>query len=319
MAQGTLLDIAKLNGNDSVVGLVEENLTYAPELAVITARTIKGTTFKTVSRDSYPGVGFRNTNGGVTYTKSSFLNRMFECYVLSGNIRADVAVMSAYEDGPEAYKFIEASGVAKQSLIEVGQQFFYGTAADAKGFPGLQAFHTAFSAELTNRSVAPIVLDAGGTTAATGSSVYGVKFGEQGVQFLFGNNQGLTMSNWFQQMVNDGTAGQDYLAEVSSLNAWIGLQAANPYCVGRLKDATADSGKGVTDARLAELLSLYPVGYKPDRWFMSRRSAFQLQSSRSATSNTSGGAGMPQAALPTESNGIPITITDSITDVETLS
>lgn len=316
MAQATLLDIAKLNGNDAVVGLIEENLTYAPELSVVPARTVKGTSYRTVSRDTYPGVGFRNANGGVAYTKSTFLNRLHECFVFSGNIRADVAVMTAYEDGPDAFKTIESSGVMKQALIEIGQQFFYGLDADAKGFPGLQAFHAAFSAELSARSIAPIVLDAGGTTASTGSSVYGVKFGDQGLQFIFGNGAGLTLSDWFRQMVNDGNAGQDYLAECASINAWIGLQAANPYCIGRLKDATADSTKGVTDVKLAELLSLYPVGYKPDVWFMTRRSAFQLQSSRTATDPKKES---PIGPSPTESNGIPIVVTDSLTNTEALS
>lgn len=319
MAQLTLLDIAKLNGNDMITGLIEENLTFAPELSVVPARTVKGTSYRTVARDTYPGVGFRAANGGVTYTKSTFLNRLHECYILSGNIRADVAIMTAYEDGPEAFKAIEANGVGKQALIDVGSQFFYGTAADALGFPGLQAFHTAFSTELTARGIAPLVLDSGGTTASTGSSVYGVKFGNDGVQFIYGGGTTLTISDWFRQMVNDGTAGQDYLAECASLNAWIGLQAANPYSISRLKDNTAESGCKVTDAKLAELLSLSPVGYKPDAWFMSRRSAFQLQSSRSSTSNTSGAAGQPQAALPTESNGIKIVITDSLVDTETLS
>lgn len=324
MAQASLLDIAKLNGNDAVVGLIEENQTYAPELSVVPARTVKGTSYRTVSRDTYPGVGFRNANGGVTYTKSTFLNRLHECYIFSGNIRADVAVANAHEDGADAFKAIEASGVMKQALIEIGQQFFYGVSADAKGFPGLQAFHGAFSTELTARSVTNLTLDAGGTTSDTGSSVYGVKFGEQGLQFIFGNGQGISMGEWFTQMVNDGTAGQDYLAYINTLNAWIGLQAANPYCVGRLKDATEDSGKGVTDARLAELLSKYPVGYKPDAWFMSRRSAFQLQSSRSATSVTNaspkGRDGLDIfAAEPTHACGIPIIVTDSITNTEALS
>lgn len=324
MAQATLLDLARLNGNDAVVGLVEENLTYAPELSVVPARTVRGTSYRTVSRDTYPGVGFRAANGGVPYTKSTFLNRLHECYIFSGNIRADVAVMNAHEDGAEAFKAIESSGVMKQAMIDIGSQFIYGTASDAKGFPGLQAFHDAFSTELTARSVAPIVLDAGGTTASTGSSVYGVKFGDQGLQFIFGNNSTLTLSDWFRQMVNDGTAGQDYLAECASLNSWIGLQAATPYCVGRLKDATADSTKGVTDAKLAELLALYPVGYKPDVWFMSRRSAFQLQSSRSATSITNSGAKGQDgrdvfAAEPTSACGIPIVVTDSITNTEALS
>ena len=330
MAQATLLDIAKLNGNDAVVGLIEENLTYAPELSVVPARTVKGTSYRTVSRDTYPGVGFRAANGGVAYTKSTFLNRLHECFIFSGNIRADVAVMSAYEDGPEAFKAIEASGVMKQAMIEIGQQFFYGLAADAKGFPGLQAFHSAFSTELTARSVTNLTIDAGGTTESTCSSVYGVKFGEQGLQFIMGNNTPMALSDWFRQMVNDGTAGQDYLAECASLTSWIGLQAANPYCIGRIKKLTADSGKGLTDSLGEDLLATFPIGYKPDAWFMTRRSRRQLQKSRSVVLSSGApqrqnaalvgtGGGEVSAPVPTEMCGIPIICTDSLTDIELLA
>lgn len=311
MAQANLLDIAKLNGNDTVVGLIEETQTYAPEVMAIPARTIRGTSYRVGVRDSFPGVGFRLPNAGTTYTKSSFSNRTFETYVLSGNVRADVAVAAAYEDGPDAWKALEATGVMKQALIELGSQVFYGLSVDTAGFPGLQAIHTTYNAGL--------VVDAGGTTVDTGSSVYGVKFGPQDVQLIFGNNVAFELGEWFQQMVNDGTAGQDYLAHVASLNAWVGLQVGSKYSVGRLKDATEDSGKGVTDARLAELLSKYPVGSKPDVWFMNRRSAYQLQVSRSATSNTSGKSDRPIGPLPTEAQGIPIIVTDSITNTEALS
>ncbi len=331
MAQGTLLDISKFTASDKTIGLIEENLTYAPEVANIPGRTIKGTSYKTVARDTYPGVGFRNANEGFTYTKSTFFNRLFETKIFGGNVRVDVAVANAHEDGPEAWKMTEASGVMKSSLIELGQQTWYGTTNDAKGFPGIAAFHDAFSAELTLRSIAPIVGDSGGTTATTGSSVYGLKFGPDGVNFIFGMDSGLTLGDWFTQMVNDGTTGQDYLAWIASMNSWIGLQAANPYCIGRLKDSTADAGKGVTDSRLEDLLALYPVGYKPDAWFMTRRSLRQLQQSRSVVLSS----GVPQvtgksgpllstgqdvsAPSPTTACGIPIIVTDSLSNVEVLS
>lgn len=337
MAQGTLLDIAKLNGNDKVVGLVEENLTYAPELSVVPGRTIRGTSYRTVSRDTYPGVGFRLANAGFTYTKSTFLNRLHECYIFGGNLRVDTAVANAHEDGPETYKAIEASGFMKSAMIELGQQFFYGNTAgtgaqvnDAKGFPGLNQFHDAFVTELTARSITTLVVDAGGTTATTGSSVYGVKFGPQGLQFIFGNDAGISLGDWFTQMVNDGTAGQDYLAFISNMTAWVGLQAANPYCVARIKDCTDDAGKGLTDSLGYDLLAKCPVGYRPDMWFMTRRSQRQLQKSRSVVLSS----GVPQrqnaaptgptgneivAPLPSELCGIPIVVTDSLLDTETLS
>lgn len=310
----TLLDIAKLNGSDAVVGLIEENLTYSPELEKIPVRTIKGTSYKIVLRESYPGVGFRSANEGVTGGQSVFSNRLAECFIIDGQIRVDKAVADAYEDGASAWMAIEASGVTKQAFIEVGSQVFYGTSVDSKGFPGLTEVHTA----LNNG----IVLDAGGTTAATGSSVWGVKFGPDGVQFVFGQGTTLNLGDWMTQQVTDSNS-KLYTAYTNGLTGWVGLQIGSKYSIGRLKDATEDSTKGVTDARLGELLSKYPVGYRPDAWFMSRRSAYQLQSSRSSTVNAtaskSSSGSEVWAPLPTESNGIPIVVTDSIVNTETLT
>jgi hypothetical protein len=148
MPQANLLDIAKLNGSDTIVGLIEETLTYAPEVQILPARTIRGTSYKIASRVSYPGVGFRAANEGSTPTKSEFESQLIECYILSGAVQADVAVARAYEDGEQAWKDVESVGVMRQAMIELGSQVIYGTSVDSKGFPGLQAIHTAFNAGL---------------------------------------------------------------------------------------------------------------------------------------------------------------------------
>lgn len=316
MAQQTLLDIAIQNGADAVAGLIEENLSVAPELNVIPARTISGTSYKTVYRTAYPGVGFRNANEGSTLTKSTFSSRLHECFILSAAIQADKAVADAYDQGPDAWKAIEASGVMRQALIEAGSQVFEGVTVDAKGFPGLRAIHTAFNTA--------IVQDAGGTTATTGSSVYGLKLGVQGVQLIFGNNATFDLGEWSTQQVLDA-GSLTYTAYVNGLTSWVGLQAASANAIGRLKDATEDSGKGVTDTQLANLLAKFPVGYKPDVWFMSRRSARQLQISRTVVINSGPGsakaAGNVELVAPSPESafGIPIVVTDSITDTETLT
>lgn len=307
MAQQTLLDIAKLNGNDAAVGLIEENLTYAPELGVFPSRTIRGTSYRTMIRTAYPDVAFRNANEGSTPGKSTFANKLVECFILSSNIVVDKAVANAYEDGASAWQAIEASGVMKQALIELGSQIFYGTTVDAKGFPGLQSI---VDSSLT--------LDAGGTTAGTGSSVYGVKFGTDSCQLIFGGNVAFQLGDFREQLVSNVDS------YVAAMTAWVGLQAVNKNGILRLKDATADSGKTVTDAKLAELLSAAPVGMRPNYWFMSRRSAYQLQVSRStvlSSGNPQNSTGIPLqfAPSPVESNGIPIIVTDSIVNTETLS
>lgn len=313
MASATLLDIAKRNGNDAVVGLIEENLTFAPELTVFPARTIKGTQYKTVIRDGLPTTGFRNANEGQTPSKSTYRNANVECQIFGGNVVVDKAVAAANEDGADAFKADESSAVMKSALIALGRQIWYGVTQDAKGFPGLQAFVDS-----------TMTTDAGGTTATTGSSVYGVCLGPKLIQMIFGQDLAFALGEWREQLMPGPVAGTNFDAHVNALTAWSGLQTVDKFSVARMKDATADTGKGVTDAKLADLLALFPVGYVPSAWFMSRRSRSQLQASRTVVLNSVGNTKVTSnvenvAPIPTEAFGIPIVATDCLLNTETLS
>lgn len=307
----TLLDLAKLNGADAVVGLIEEVASAAPEVTIIPARTIRGTSYKTVARNSRPSVGFRSANEGTDATKSNFTERLVECFILSARVEVDKAVARGYEDGEAALQAIEAAGVMAAALTQVGTQTFYGDSASSKGFTGLQNLQSALNGD--------IIVDAGGTTAGTGSSVYAIKAGNTGVSYVYGNGTTFDLSAFREGDATDAN-NKRYAALIADLTAWIGLQCVNKYAIGRLKDCTADSGKGVTDAKIAELLSKFPIGETPTHLLMSRRSAFQLQTSRTMTASTKQEAFtgiLP--GRPTESFGIPIIITDSLVDTETLS
>lgn len=307
----TLLDLAKLNGADAVVGLIEEVASVSPEVTIIPARTIRGTSYKTVARNSRPSVGFRAANEGTDATKSNFTERLVECFILSARVEVDKAVARGYEDGESALQAIEAAGVMAAALTTVGTQTIYGDSSSSKGFTGLQNLQAALGND--------IVVDAGGTTAGTGSSVYAIKAGVTGVSYVYGNGTTFDLSAFREGDATDGD-GKRYAALIADLTAWIGLQCVNKYAVGRIKKATADSGKGVTDAKIAELLSKFPIGERPTHLLMSRRSAFQLQVSRNTTPSTKQEAFtgiLP--GVPTESFGVPIIVTDSIVDTETLS
>lgn len=307
-----LLDIAKLKGHAKEVGLIESVMTAAPELAVIGARTIKGTSYKTVDRTSLPATGFANANEGIVPAKSAFAVKTVECFIFRGAINVDKAVAMANEDGPAALQAVEASGVGLSAGIEIGKQVWYGIDEDSKGFPGLRAL-----------CPAGMKIDATGTTAATGSSVFGVKFGPQHVQMIYGGGSVLSLPPFKEQSVTDASGGQ-YDAYVSNLTAWIGMQCVHPYSIGRIYNLTADAGKGLTDALLADLLALYPVGFTPDAWFMSRRSRTQLQKSRTVVLQGNGVKGSVGSAeglvapLPTEAFGIPIVVTDNLLNTEVL-
>ena len=303
MAVTTLLDIAKANGSDAAVGLIEEVMTYSPEVSLGAARTIKGLSYKTLVRTNLPTAAFRNANEGVAATKSTWENRVVECFTLNPRWECDKAVADRYEDGAQAFIALEADGIMRAAMLTLGSQFYYGTSNDAKGFPGLLAAYDSTS----------MVVDAGGTTASTGSSVWGVKWGPKAVQWVYGSEGQLSVSEVSEQRVLDAS-NNPYTAYVQELLAYPGLQIGNKFAVGRIKKLTADSGKGLTDGLISQLLAKFPVGYKPDVLLMSRRSRMQLQMSRTATTPTGAPAPYPQEAF-----GIPIEETDGIVDTEALT
>ncbi len=305
MSRTTLLDIVKANGHEGLTGLIEEVVPAIPELERFAARTIKGLNYKTLVRIAVPTVPFRNGNEGAAAVKSTYVDRLVETFILSARVEADQAVADAYEDGPEAWMAMEGAGVTAGAAITVAKQIYYGTGTngDAKGFPGLIGIY-----DSTN-----LVVDAGGTTDNTASSVWGIKFGPQDCQLVIGMNGAMTLSDVRRETIYDANSNP-LDGYVQSLLARIGMQVGSKYSVGRIKKLTADSGKGLTDTRLSQLYSLYPIGHKPDVFMLSRRSLGQLQQSRTATNST--GA---EAPYPTDWQGIPLVATDSIVDTELLA
>src|SRR5688572_20820080 len=163
MSRITLLDVAKNNGSDAVVGLVEEALSYAPEVGLFPVRSIEGTTYKTLVREGLPAVDFIAASSGIDPGKSTFRNDLFECAILGGRIEVWKSVLDSPENGPAAdIKATEASGVMEAAIRKVGRQIIYGKTALGRplGFVGLVSFVDASK-----------ILDATGAAANTGSSV----------------------------------------------------------------------------------------------------------------------------------------------------
>jgi hypothetical protein len=318
MARPTLLDLLKQNGADPIVGVVDEAGRIVPEISGMSriglqevkvpsvgmSRTIKGTGFPTCVRTAVASSPFRDVNEGVVPVVNAYERRTVETYVLNPRWECDKAIADRHEDGPLAYCATEAEGILRGAFMGLGTQFYYGrdNGGGAKGHPGLidgiDASHT---------------IDAGGTTASTGSSVWAVRFGPQAVQWVLGENGQVALSDLRTESIADGD-GNRFTAYIQEILAYVGLQIASVHSLGRIKKLTADSGKTLTDDLISDLLATFPVGHSPDCLFMSRRSLKQLQQSRTATNAT----GAP-APFPTESFGVPILPSDSILDTESLT
>lgn len=320
----TLLDATRNRGNDLAVGLIEENLAYTPELQVFLSRIIPGTMYETLTRTGTVNVGFSAANDGPALAKSNTFKRLVQTFIFRGAVEIDKAVnMASQGYGMEDLESMEASEVAKQALREIASQIWYGTAADALGFPGIKQFtpHTATA------GTSPIVLNATGTTASTASSVYFVKFGLKDTHLVFGNNQSLELSEFRDQQLINATTGGRYAGRVAELTAYSGLQIGNINCVGRIYNLTEDNGKTLTDSLISQLMQKFPIGYTPDAIFMSRRSHGQLSRSRSITIYSQLGVAPGANARSTPNivtgvsdwNGMPIHVTDSILDTDAIN
>lgn len=313
--QQTLIDIQKMNGADPITGMVDETMRLHPEMTLIAARTIKGTRFKTLVRTALGNTAgsFRPANAGSANVKHTYENRSFETMILTPRFESDVAVADSHEDGAAAFIAVNASGTLEGEWQAMCRQFYYGPnsgLANSSGPPGLIDMYDA-----TN-----MVVDAAGTTATTGSSVWFVITNEKAVQWLWGNNQGLKFGAVrVEAIVDPNDSTKRYDAYVQTGTGYPGLKFADLRAAVRIKNITADAGKMLTDALMSKAVAKFPAGLQPDVCLMTRRSIQQLQASRTATNPT--GA---QAPFPTEIEGlngtkIPIRVTESILDTEPLT
>jgi len=144
------------------------------------------------------------------------------------------------------------------------------------------------------------------------SSVYFVAFGQNKVQWVFGNNGQMAMAptRIGDIFTPDGGHVTGYISE---LEARPGLQCLNRYSIVRIQGLTGQAGYGLTDAKLGSALALLPAAFRHtiSDIFMSVRSGEQLRASRTAVNPT----GAP-APTPVDFEQIPIRYSDSISNVE---
>ncbi len=341
MALLSLLDITKRKGGDQAVGLLEDTIIYAPELEAVMGRPIEGTQYKTIHR-VLPTIGFRQANNGSPTVKSTYRQSLHECSILDGQMQVDTAVIDAAApgDGPQSDigdpLFDEASGVLQAAFITAGAQLYYGTAADPNGFGGIAPFVGSSNAA-TNTT--PVCVKAGGSTANVQTSVYFIWENIRGAHFIFGKNRGLTMMpDWRTQQVN-GVNGQPLTALVNNIQGWLGFAINHPLSIARLCNInlTTDS-KPCTDALIAQVLSWLPLQMQaetmanlnlggPNKFgpglkiLMNPQAWYSLQNSRTPVTSGAGTAitsdqPLKYPRMDLQSNGIPIILTNSISNTE---
>ncbi len=300
----TLADVAAINSSEEIVGVIEENAKVFPEISVISASPVSKTSYNTLVQTALPAVGFRDINTGLDYGTPTLVSRLVECKFLDASWVMDQAAADGVDWGRSAAFAMALNAHMKAALKAVADQTWYGVSADANGFVGAASLFPDLNADM--------LVNAGGTTASTGSSVFAIRTGIDAVQYALGND-GQIAEGEIQQTLKEDPTGKSFVSYFQPVKGWIGLQISNHTAVGRIANLTEDPGATLTDDMIYELLSQFKVGEGPSALFMSRRSLEQLRKSRTATNAT----GAP-APVPTEVESVPIFPTESIVNTEDL-
>lgn len=288
---------------------VSDLLNKAPFLARLPVTTSSnGTVHKYTKETGAPVVGFRAENAGRDFDHSVDTLVTVNLKILDFGWQVDKAVADAWrKGGRNALIAREGRRHLREAFFVAEQQYLNGTVGGlADGFAGF-----ADSSGLDGLAD-EMVVNAGGTTINTASSVYFVRLGEDDVTGVMIDGNSLELGSTVVQNAIDGT-GKNYPVYYTPGCSWLGIQIGGARSIGRICNLTEDSGKGLTDDLIYSMLERFPVGMEPNLAICTRRSREQLRKSRTATNAT----GAP-APIPMEVAGIPLLTTDALSNTEAL-
>jgi hypothetical protein len=298
----TLLDLVKLNAGAGFE-IVNEVGKLKPELSVLPVDTITGTEMELTVLKTLPTVSARKINQGTSAAKGEWENRIYQCATYDVPVDVDRAVYDRAKDkGRLLMQMTEP--VMEATLFALCRQIYYGIGADPLSFPGL----------LAQTETGPThVVDATATSAKT--SVWFLATGVNKVCWLIGQDGAgapAMLDTWRDVDLVDAN-GKVFPGLRNYIKARPGLRVANKNAVVRIKNLGTANGKTLTDALMFQALRLMnDLGQEPTAIFMNARSREQLRASRTATN----AAGAP-APLPRDFEGIPIYVTNAISNDET--
>ncbi len=297
-----LLQLADGNISDIDVSELLEDTPLLQQMSSIVASN--STSHEWLKKTAAPSAGFRSINDGLENAKAVYTKVTQALKLFDAGFDIDMGLLKA--EGGEALKRREAVDHLRAAFVGMESQIIYGTDTDAVGFNGFadQSGVDQLSDEM--------VVNAGGTTASTASSVWAIRLGEAAVSAVYGLGGQVEVGQEFN-VLRSGSVTGSYDAVRTPILFYGGLQVATTRDLGRIANVTEDSGKGLTDDLLSDLIGRFPAGRKPNVIAMSRRSLRQLQQSRTATNPTGAPAPFPESAF-----GVALVATDQISDTEAL-
>ena len=281
---------------------ISDVLNRAPLIRRLSAFAVDGTQLKMVKKTADPSVGFRLLNDGVENDVADYTQVTVDLAIADASFNVDIAAAEGYRLGPAAFLALQMRNHMEAMMFKIEQELIYG--ANTNGFASL--------ADELDAVADATVISAGGTTASTGSSVWAIKTGMNDTQIAWGN-QGVIEAKDTTIIRTAGSSSGHFGSYWTPVTGYCGLIYGSAWSAGRLANITEDSGKGLTDDLISQLLEKFPAGRGPDMLVMSRRSLGQLQRSRTSYSPTGQPATIPESAF-----NIPIILSDAVSNTEAL-
>lgn len=271
----TAADLAARRGVDKEIGLVQQIINWAPEITMIAGRTISGTYTEAKVQTGIPAGGtFPGLNGAVPVAAGTYEMRRFNTYFFDSQLEIREGIIKAAAQAGDSLGDLQADEVAgalQDKAIKFSQQFYQGQGLNANGFFGLKDYLNIFNGATkgyqgvtdsrTGKTMVNTV-DAGGTSGAT-ECIWYIWNHPQGIHFLYGGNSMIDINPWVWASLGDSKAR--YRAQVSNINGFVGLSAANPWCVACIKNI--DGTHPVTWDMVRKLKALLPVGIRMTHCF----------------------------------------------------
>lgn len=307
----TLLEIAQVRQTPLTAGIIKAAATDSPALAAFDARTSRGTTFKALAMTGIPTAsGFKDYGEGATHAGATLALREFEAKLTVAKVKVEQLTAARWDaergEGEDSYFDLQVMARMSSEMRHLERTIFYGTVQDAKGFPGLKQLTPFVSTNVLELTENPededfvrTVIDAGGTTASTASSVYSVIHGPLDCQLVVCNDGGGELFYMteprlqdFAPDANSPDATLEYMVTqisghfgvaVSGMNATPNNVVPTQYSVRRLANVTNDTGAKLTGAMMDLLSDSHGDNRRPSAFYMSKRSGRQLAVDGGAT------------------------------------
>ena len=302
----TLLDLAIESGSDQAVLLAKESIKLKPFLLQMPWVPVTGGVFKT-SSGIVPSVVTGGINQGYGTIEGNFTPKEFKTANYPARSSVDIRLADKDARGVNAYRSAQDLLIYEGVLNSFSDDIFYANQnVNVNEYFGLSRYMNGYNGQ--------DVVNGGGTTASSQTSIYFVKWGEKGVSGIYDASGSVmpTVSNREIQIVDapDGNGQMD--AYVTNFNWDAGIKV-NEAGIGRI--CNIENSGDISLANMSTVKRFIKNGV--DAIFCTRSGATYLDALSQNTLQTR----VLDSELKVEVEtfaGVPIFVDDSISDTEEL-